>query len=268
MTVGIETYAPSKSRVYTGYTLTILSILFLLVDSAIKFTSSPQVAQTMGQLGFPMRLTAAIGVLALACTALYAVPATAVLGALLLTGYLGGAIALHLRVDDPLFTHILFPIYIAFFIWGGIWLRDERLREVFPVTRSSGAAPSSRALVVTGYILTAISALLVLLTAVLKFTYVPKAGSPPPIFPMHHIHLLAYIEIACTVLYLFPATSFLGAMLLTGYMGGATAVNLQSGEAVLPSLVPVLFSALAWAGVWLRDSRLRRLFPVRAVESR
>ena len=116
----------------------------------------------------------------------------------------------------------------------------------------------------TGYILTTISALLVLLTAAVKFTYVPKPGSPPPIFPMHHIHLLGYIEIVCTALYLFPATSFLGALLLTAYMGGATAVNLQSGEAVLPSLVPVLFSALAWAGVWLRDSRLRKLFPLRA----
>lgn len=268
MTVEIETHAPSKSRIYTGYTLTTLSILFMLMDASIKFTSSPQVAATMTQLGFPMRLTQAIGVLALTCTVLYALPATAVLGALLLTGYMGGAIALHLRVDNPLFTHILFPIYVALFIWGGIWLRDRRLREIFPVTRHSSGAASSKGLLVTGYILTAVSALLVLLTAVVKFTYVPKPGSPPPLFPMHHIHLLGYIEIVCTALYLFPATSFLGALLLTAYMGGATAVNLQSGEAVLPSLVPVLFSALAWAGIWLRDSRLRRLFPFRSAESR
>ncbi|HEU4637142.1 MAG TPA: DoxX family protein, partial [Edaphobacter sp.] len=247
MNVEVETYAPSKSRIYTGYTLTVLSILFLLMDACIKFTSSPQVAQTIAQLGFPMRLTKAIGVLALACTVLYAVPATAVLGSLLLTGYLGGAIALHLRVDNPLFTHILFPIYVALFIWGGIWLRDRRLQEVFPITARSGEPVSPRKFVVTGYILTTISALLVLLTAVVKFTFVLKPGSPPPIFPMHHIHLLGYIEIVCTVLYLFPATTFLGALLLTAYMGGATAVNLQSGEAVLPSLVPVLFSALAWA---------------------
>jgi hypothetical protein len=267
MTVKIEAFAPSKSRIYTGYTLTLLSILFLLMDACIKFTSSPQVAQTMEQLGFPMRLTQAIGVLALTCTILYAIPATAVLGALLLAGYLGGAIALHLRVDNPLFTHILFPVYVALFIWAGIWLRDRNLRVVFPITARSGAAVSPRKFVVTGYILTTISALLVLLTAAVKFTYVPKPGSPPPIFPMHHIHLLGYIEIVCTALYLFPATSFLGALLLTAYMGGATAVNLQSGEAVLPSLVPVLFSALAWAGVWLRDSRLRKLFPLRAAEA-
>lgn len=266
MTVEIETYAPSKSRIYTGYTLTVLSILFMTMDASIKFTSSPQVTQTMAQLGFPLRLTQAIGVLALTCTILYAIPATAVLGALLLTGYLGGAIALHLRVDNPLFTHILFPVYIALFIWGGIWLRDRRVRKLFPITRRSGAAASAKRFVVIGYILTTISALLVLVTAAVKFTYVPKPGSPPPLFPMHHIHLLGYIEIVCTALYLFPATSFLGALLLTAYMGGATAVNLQSGQAVLPSLVPVMFSALAWAGVWLRDSRLRRLLPVRAPE--
>jgi hypothetical protein len=269
MSVEIQTATTSKSRLYVGYTFTALSILFLLMDASFKFSSAPQVAQAQAQLEFPMRLTPAIGVVALICTLLYAVPATAVLGALLLTGYLGGAIALHLRVDNPLFTHTLFPVYIALFIWGGIWLRDRSLREVFPFTsRRSETAHSSKRSVVTGYVLTALSALLILLTAVVKFTYVPQAGSPPPMFPLHHIHHLGYIEIVCTALYLFPATSFFGAVLVTGYMGGATAVNLRSGEAVLPSLVPILFSVLAWAGLWLRDSRLRALFPVRRTGSR
>lgn len=268
MTVEIQTDSPSKSRLYAGYTFTALSILFLLMDASFKFSTAPQVVQAQAQLEFPMRLTPAIGVVAILCTLLYAVPATAVLGALLLTGYLGGAIALHLRVDNPLFTHMLFPVYVALFIWGGIWLRDRSLREVFPFTsRSETARPSKRS-VVTGYVLTALSALLILLTAVVKFTYVPKAGSPPPMFPQHHIHHLGYIEIVCTALYLFPATSFLGAVLITAYMGGATAVNLRSGEAVLPSLVPILFSVLAWAGLWLRDARLRALFPVRRTGSR
>ncbi|QHS50579.1 DoxX family protein [Edaphobacter sp. 12200R-103] len=268
MTVEIETYAPSKRRNSIGYALIVLSILFMLMDASIKFTSSPQVAQAQAQLQFPMQLTHAIAVVALICTLLYAIPATAVLGALLLTGYLGGAIALHLRVDNPLFTHTLFPVYIALFIWGGIWLLDRSLREVFPFTSRSEAGHSSKRSVVTGYILTALAALLILLTAVVKFTYVPKTGSPPPMFPPHHIHLLGYIEIVCTALYLFPATSFFGAVLVTGYMGGATAVNLRSGQAVLPSLVPVLFSILAWAGLWLRDSRLRVLFPFRRTVSR
>lgn len=267
MNVETQTASPSKSRLYIGYTFTALSLLFLVMDASFKFTSSPQVVQAQTQLGFPMQLTPAIGALALVCTALYAIPATTVLGALLLTGYLGGAIALHLRVDNPLWTHTLFPIYIALFLWGGIWLRDPRLRRVFPVTSRSQASGSSRKLIVTGYILTAVSALLILLTAVMKFTFVPKPGSPPPMFPFHHIHHLAYIEIVCTILYLFPATSVLGAVLMTGYLGGATAVNLRAGEAVLPSLVPVVIGVVLWAGLWLRDARLRTLFPIRSTPS-
>jgi hypothetical protein len=268
MTVELQTATSSKSRLYVGYTFTVLSILFMLMDASFKFTSSPQVVQAQAQLGFPMRLTPAIGVIALVCTALYAIPVTTVLGALLLTGYMGGAIALQLRVDNPLFTHTLFPIYIALFIWGGIWLREKRLRDVFPLTRRSTEQSSSKKLVWTGYILTVLSALLMLLTAVMKFTYVPPAGAPPPIFPLHHVHLLGYIEITCTALYLFPATSVLGAVLMTGYLGGATAINLRSGEPVLPSLVPVLIAVVLWAGLWLRDGRLRALFPVRSAASR
>jgi len=267
MNVETQTASPSKSRLSIGYTFTALSILFLLMDASFKFTASPQVVQAQTQLEFPMQLTPAVGVLALVCTALYAIPATAVLGALLLTGYLGGAIALHLRVDNPLFTHTLFPTYIALFLWGGIWLRDPRLRRVFPVTSRLQAAGSPKKLVVTGYILTVLSALLILLTAVIKFTFVPKAGSPPPMFPLHHIHHLAYIEIVCTILYSFPSTSVLGAVLMTGYLGGATAVNLRAGEPVLPSLVPVVIGVILWAGLWLRDVRLRSLFPIRSAAS-
>ncbi|HTF67132.1 MAG TPA: DoxX family protein, partial [Edaphobacter sp.] len=174
MTVDIQT-APSKARLYTGYTLTALAILFLLMDAGMKFTTIPQVVETQRQLGFPMHLTPGIGVVALACLALYAIPVTSVLGALLFTGYLGGAIALHLRVDNPLFSHILFPIYIALFIWGGIWLRDRTLRELFPITHTPTARETSKKLLWTGYILTAISALFILFTAVMKFVYHPQA---------------------------------------------------------------------------------------------
>lgn len=265
MTTTIQTASPSKSRFYTGYALTTLAILFLLMDAGMKFTTNPQVVATQKQLGFPMSMTPGIGVLALICTALYAIPATSVLGALLFTGYLGGAIALHLRVDNPLFSHILFPVYIALFIWGGIWLRNRTLREVFPIT--SPAQPvASKKLLWTGYVLTGLSALLILLTAVMKFTYHPHAGDPPPMFPLHHIHHLAYIEIICIALYLIPATSFSGAVLMTGYLGGATCINLLGGP-VLPSLIPALIGVFLWAGIWLRDPRLKKLFPIRSSET-
>jgi hypothetical protein len=267
MTVEIQN-APSKAKFYTGYTFTALSILFLLMDAGIKFTTNPHVVEAQTQLGFPMGLTPAIGVVALVCTALYALPTTSILGALLLTGYLGGAIALHLRVDNPLFSHTLFPIYVALFIWGGIWLREDRLRDLFPITSPSALPSPSKKLVRTGYVLTALSALFMLFTAIMKFVYVAPAGSPPPMFPLHHIHHLAYIEIGCTLLYLFPATSFLGAVLMTAYLGGATAVSLRGGESVGASLVPAFVGVVVWAGLWLRDARLPRLFPVRSAPSR
>jgi hypothetical protein len=268
MTVDIQT-TPSKARLYTGYTLTALAILFLLMDAGMKFTTSPQVVETQRQLGFPMHLTPGIGVVALVCLAVYVIPATSVLGALLFTGYLGGAIALHLRVDNPLFSHILFPIYIALFIWGGIWLRDRGLRELFPVTSRPAASTQSKKLLWTGYVCTGLSALLILFTAVIKLTYAPPAGAPtPPLFPLHHMHHLAFIEIICIALYLIPGTSFSGAVLMTAYLGGATAINLRSGESIAGSLVPVLIGVILWAGLWLRDGRIRQLFPIRSASSR
>jgi hypothetical protein len=265
MTVDMQT-TPSKARLYTGYTFTALAILFFLMDASMKFTTNPQVIAAQTQLGFPMRLTPGIGVLAIICTMLYAIPTTSVLGALLLTGYLGGAIALHLRVDNPLFTHTLFPIYIALFIWGGIWLRDRTLRDLFPITHSPTVREASKKLW-TGYVLTAISALFILFTAVMKFVYHPQAGDPPPMFPLHHIHHLAYLEIICIALYLIPATSFSGAVLMTGYLGGATCINLRGGD--IPScLITVLIGVVLWAGLWLRDARLRGLFPLRSSASR
>lgn len=266
MTVDIQ--APSKARLYTGHTFTALAVLFLLLDAFMKFTTNPHVVETQGQLGFPMRLTPGIGVVELIWIALYLVPATSVLGALMLTGHLGGAIALHLRVDNPLFSHTLFPIYIALFIWGGIWLRDQNLRDLFPITSRPNIPNPSKKLLRTGYVLTALSALFILFTAVMKFVYTPPAGAPPPTFPLHHIHHLAYIEIACTALYLFPATSFLGAVLMTAYLGGATAINLRGGESIGASLVPAFIGVVVWAGLWLRDARIRELIPIRSSSSR
>ncbi|QNI35952.1 DoxX family protein [Edaphobacter albus] len=262
MTVALQT-APSKTRLYTGYVLSTLAIFFLVMDACMKFTTNPQVIAAQTQLGWPMQLSPAIAILALICTALYALPATSVLGALLLTGYLGGAIALHLRVDNPLFSHTLFPVYVALFIWGGLWLRNATLREVLPLASHPIANTTSQKQLWTGYIVTAISALLILFTAVMKFVYVPKPGEPI-LFPQHHIHHLAYIEILCTILYLLPSTSFLGATLLVSYLGGATCINLREGQPLGTSLITVVIGIVVMAGPWLLDSRLRRLFPIRS----
>src|SRR5712675_2294722 len=125
----------SNKALWTGRILSGLVVLFLLVDAGFKLIKPlPEPAvQAFGQLGYPVGLAAGIGILLLACVALYAVPRTSVLGAILLTGYLGGAVASHLRVGDPWFSHVLFPVYIGLLAWGGLYLREDRLRALIPL---------------------------------------------------------------------------------------------------------------------------------------
>jgi len=125
----------SKSIRFTGYALTGAFSLFMLFDVAIKLIRHPMVEETMRQLGFPGGLGFPIGVIEAICLVLYLVPRTAVLGAVLFMGVFGGAIATHLRHADPLFSHVLFGVYLGLFMWGGLWLRNPDLRGVFPVRR-------------------------------------------------------------------------------------------------------------------------------------
>lgn len=116
-----------------GLVLTVLAVLFLLMDAIMKLLALPDVLTTTALLGFPGTPTFArsLGAVLLVCTLLYAWPRTAPLGAILLTGYLGGAIASHVRTASPLFSHTLFGLYLALCVWGGLFLRDRRLREWF-----------------------------------------------------------------------------------------------------------------------------------------
>ena len=120
---------------WIGRILSAIPTLFLVFDGAIKLVHPAAVTEASERMGFPDHLAGPLGVILLACLALYLVPRTAVLGATLLTAYLGGAVATHARIDDPLFTHTLFPIYIAILVWGGLLLRDGRVRAAIgPVT--------------------------------------------------------------------------------------------------------------------------------------
>ncbi|HTV80452.1 MAG TPA: DoxX family protein [Steroidobacteraceae bacterium] len=116
-----------------GLVLTVLAVLFLLMDAIMKLLALPDVLTTTALLGFPgtPAFARSLGAVLLVCTLLYAWPRTAVLGAILLTGYLGGAIASHVRIASPLFSHTLFGLYLALCVWGGLFLRDRRLREWF-----------------------------------------------------------------------------------------------------------------------------------------
>jgi hypothetical protein len=120
--------------------LSAVAVLFLLFDTLGKLLKVAPVVSGTAQLGYPEGLVRPLGVVLLLCVVIHLVPRAAVLGAVLLTGYLGGAVATHVRVGSPLLTHVLFPVYVALFLWGGLWLRDPRLRSV--VTPTSGGLPA------------------------------------------------------------------------------------------------------------------------------
>jgi hypothetical protein len=119
----------------TGWLLSGLFILFMILDVGIKLLRMAIVDQTMAQLGFPSGVGFKLGVLEGVLLVLYCVPRTAILGAILLMGLFGGAIAAHLQHGDPLFSHVLFGVYLGLFMWGGLWLRDPDLRTIFPLAR-------------------------------------------------------------------------------------------------------------------------------------
>ena len=134
--VPVPSTAP-RGQVWAGRVLSGLAVLFLAGDTVFKLIASPEALKGTTELGWQASAVFVIGVLELVCLVAYLVPRTAVLGAVLFTGYFGGAIATHLRIDNPLFTHVLFPVYIAAFMWGGLFLRDRALRAVLPFRRSA-----------------------------------------------------------------------------------------------------------------------------------
>jgi hypothetical protein len=127
--------AATRREALWGRILSGLSIAFLLFDTGMKIAGVPAAVDGTAQLGYLVGTVFGIGLVELACLALYALPRTAVLGALLLTGYLGGAVATHVRVENPLLSHVLFPTYVAALVWGGLYLREPRLRTLLPLRR-------------------------------------------------------------------------------------------------------------------------------------
>jgi hypothetical protein len=120
---------------WTGRVLSGIAVLFLTFDMAVKFAGARQAVEGTTQLGWQPHHLPILATIQLVCLIFYLVPRTAPLGAVLWTGYLGGAIATHLRLDNPLFSHILFPTYIAALLWGGLYLRDARVRGLIHPNR-------------------------------------------------------------------------------------------------------------------------------------
>ena len=127
-----QTFPISAKTIWVGRVISGLCTLFLLFDSIIHLMRIAPVAKAFAELGFPISLAVTIGVVELVCLAFYVIPGTSVLGAILLTGYLGGAVATQLRVGNPLFGETLFPIYVGALLWAGLYLRHAQLRAVIP----------------------------------------------------------------------------------------------------------------------------------------
>ena len=272
MQPGTQTAAVSKNALWTGYVISALPALFLLLDAVFKLLKPAPVVETTVQLGYPESVILPLGIVLLACTLVYMIPRTSMLGAILLTGYLGGAVATHVRISNPLFTHTLFPIYVGALVWGGLFLRDDRLRGLIPLQSAtdlqSGAQPASgsKKTLWAGRIISALPVLALLFSGVLKL------AKPAPV--VEEFGRLGYaesaaltigiLELGSTIVYLIPRTSVLGAILMTGYLGGAVATHVRIGDPFFNVFGPILFGAMAWGGLYLRDERMRALIPLRS----
>ena len=126
---------PSRGAVRAGWALSVVAILFFAMEGGMKVMNPPFVAEATAHLGWPADSGTIhmLAILLLGSTLLYAIPRTAVLGAVLLTGYLGGAVATHVRVGSPLLSHVLFGVYLGVIVWGGLWLREPRIRALLPL---------------------------------------------------------------------------------------------------------------------------------------
>lgn len=130
-------FLDSKAALWTGRVLSALSALFLTFDTVVHIAAPPVAVEGTAALGFPPGILLGLGVVQAVFLVLYLVPRTSVLGAMLWTGYFGGAVAAHARIAHPLFSQTLFPVYVALFMWAGLWLRDARLRSLVPVRRDA-----------------------------------------------------------------------------------------------------------------------------------
>jgi DoxX-like family len=253
----------SKKTPWAGIVVSALPALFLLIDGAMKLAKPSIVVTTTVQLGYPESVILGLGIVLSVCTIIYVIPRTAVLGAILLTGYLGGAVATHVRAGGGPFP-ILFPVIIGALLWGGLFLRDERISKHLKTGIQSDSV--SKKAFWAGIIIGALPTLMLLFSAVAKLakpagvvTEFTRLG-----YPENVILGIGILEIACTVVYIIPRVSVLGAILLTGYLGGAVATHVRIGDPLSNVLGPVIFGVLLWGGLYLRDQRLRALLPLRS----
>ena len=128
-----DSIAAKQRRPWAGYIASALPVLFLLMDAIGKLIKPVPVIEATVELGYRESVIIPLGILLLVCTVIYMIPRTSILGAILLTGYLGGTVATHVRMGNPLFSHTLFGVYLGILLWLGLYLRDARLRDLLPL---------------------------------------------------------------------------------------------------------------------------------------
>jgi hypothetical protein len=143
MPMAIQAVSNSKAMYRIGWGMSGLVILFMLFDGISKVMLVTQVVEATNKIGYPGSVIRPIGIILLLCTVLYAVPRTAIIGAILLTGFLGGAVASKVRLEDPLFGSVLFGVYFGILVWGGLYFRDQRVRSLIPLRRPATLSTSA-----------------------------------------------------------------------------------------------------------------------------
>ncbi len=250
----------SKNRRWAGYIFTALSALFLLMDGVMKLFKTVPVVEATVKLGYPESVIVGLGIVVVIATILYLIPNTSILGAIILTGYLGGAVTTHVRVGAGWFP-ILFPVAIGVLLWGGIYLRDTTLQSLLPLTIQSGF--TSKKMFWAGWVLSILPALLLFFSAFMKLTKAAPVIDGFKLFgyPESTLPGIGIVEILCTILFLIPRTTMLGAILVTGYLGGATATHLRIGDAYF---LTIIAGVIAWGGLFFRNEHVRTLIPLRS----
>lgn len=252
-----------------GIALSVLAILFLAMDAGGKLIAPALMIANTPPLGIPADIGfyRTIGAVLALATLLYAWPRTAVLGAVLITGFLGGAIAMNVRVAMPLFGNTLFGVYLGLAVWGGLWLRSAAVRQLLPVVRSPAEVRSKLGGRI-GIGLMVLFSLFMAMSIYFSLTVPPMAvaGSVHMGWPTDPAvsRMLGVLMLIGLALYLYPRTAVLGAVILTGYLGGAIAAHARIGDPLLSDTLFGLYLGMAaWAGLWLRSSALRALMPLR-----
>jgi hypothetical protein len=252
----------SKKTSWPGIIISALTALFLLFDGVMKMAKSADSVERTAQLGYSESIILPIGITLLACTVVYIIPRAAVLGAILLTGYLGGAVNTHVRVGGGWFP-IIFPVIIGALLWGGLYLRDERIRA--HIQSSAQSSSVSKTALWAGRIISALPVLLLIFSGVMKSIRHPEVvqGFTKLGYSEDVILGIGIVELACTAVYLIPRAAVIGAILLAGYLGGAVSTHVQAGDPAAQIIAPIVFGVMLWGGLYLRDARLRDLIPLR-----